>query len=64
MDRSTKRVLAYIILGVILYGTATLFVENKVGFIVLFGLGVLAIVAAEVMLWVHAVRLHLKRRKE
>jgi hypothetical protein len=64
MDRSTKRVLAYIILGVILYGTATLFVENKVGFIALFGLGVLAIVAAEVFFWVHAVRLHLKRRKD
>lgn len=64
MDRSTKRTLLYIVVGVILYGTATLFVESKTGFIVLFGLGVLAIVAAEVTFWSHSVRMYLKRRKE
>lgn len=64
MDRSTKRVLLYIVLGVTLYGSATLFVESQSGFIVLFGLGVIAIVAAEVTLWVSAVRVYLKRRKE
>ena len=64
MDRSTKRTLVYIVVGVILYGTATLFVESKTGFILLFGLGVLAIVAAEVTFWTHSLRVYLKRRKE
>jgi uncharacterized membrane protein len=62
VDRPTKRTLLYIVVGVILYGTATLFVESKTGFIVLFGLGVLAIVAAEVTFWAHTVRVSLKRR--
>ena len=64
MDRSTKRILLYIMLGVTLYGGATLFVEDQAGFIILFGLGVLLVVAAEVALWVHAIRLYLKRRKK
>lgn len=64
MDRSTKRTLLYIVVGVILYGTAILFVDSKTGFIVVFGFGVLAIVAAEVTFWAHSVRVYLKRRKE
>jgi len=63
MSRATKRTLLYLIAGVILYGTATLFVENKAGFVILFGLGMLAIVAAEASLWVHSVRVYLNRRR-
>lgn len=63
MNKATKRTLLYLAVGVILYGTATLFVENKAGFAVLFGLGVLAVVAAEASLWVHSVRVYLNRRK-
>lgn len=48
----------------ILYGTATLFVESQAGFIVVFGAGALAVVVAEVLLWIQMVRLALKRRKD
>lgn len=64
MDRTTKRILLYVVIGVLLYGTATLFVESQAVFIVIFGAGVLVVVAAEVLFWVQAVRLSLKRRKE
>lgn len=64
MDRLTKRVLLYITLGVILYGAATVFVEDRIRFIVIFGTGVLLVLAAEVLFWIQMVRLSLKRRKQ
>lgn len=64
MDRSVKRVLLYVAVGVILYVTATLFVESKIGFVVIFGAGVLAVIIAEVLFWVHTIRLSFKRQKE
>jgi hypothetical protein len=64
MDRSVKRVLLYLTLGVILYGTATLFAESQIGFIVVFGAGALIVVAAEVLFWIHIVRLSLRRQRQ
>lgn len=64
MHKATKRALLYIVGGVIFYGTAILFVESKAGFAILFGLGALAIVAAEASLWIHSVRMYLERRRE
>ena len=50
--------------GVVLYVTATLFVESRIGFVVVFGAGVLIVIAAEALFWIHIVRLSLKRQKE
>jgi hypothetical protein len=47
-----------------LYGTATLFAESQIGFIVVFGAGALIVVAAEVLFWIHIVRLSLRRQRQ
>ena len=64
MDTSVKRVLMYIIVGVVFYGSAALFVQSQAVRVVLYGAGVLLIAVAEVSFWIHVVRLSLKRRRQ
>jgi hypothetical protein len=64
MDRSVIRVLLYVTLGVILYGSAMLFVESQAVRAVFIAAGVSIIVGAELLFWIHLVRLSLRRRRQ
>jgi hypothetical protein len=64
MHATIKRVVVYVAAAVMLFAVATFFVESQLGFVVTFGMGFLIVVAAELMFWVHAVRLFTKRRRQ
>ena len=63
MHRTMKRVLAYMVLAAVFYAIATFFTESQTAFVVIFGLGLLIGLAAELLFWSHVILLPWKRRK-
>ena len=63
MHRTMKRVLAYMVLAAALYAIATFFTESQTAFIVIFGLGLLIGLAAELLFWSHLILLPWRRHK-
>ena len=63
MHTAIKRVLAYVALACVLYGIATFFVESQVAFVIVFGIGLLIGLTAELMFWAHMFRLTRQRQR-
>ena len=64
MHRTIRRVLAYMVLAVALYAIATFFTESQTAFVVVFGLGLLIGLTADLLFLSHLILLPWRRHRK
>jgi len=62
MHSTIKRVLIYLALSAIVYAIAIFFVDNQAAIIIIFVLGLVLGLTAELIFWLHLFRLSQKRQ--
>ena len=64
MHSTVKRVLFYLVLAATCYGISVFFVANRTAFIVIFVMGLLIGLSAELLFWRHLYLVCSNRRKQ